>query len=243
MGRSDDAKVWARVLSELAQVEVTVQWERPSWRVRWLDGPTRRVVMDRAAALSTYRVAAALPFEQLRFARSDSSLAIALGWLAWGSPESAAAAREAIAEVEAFCAVTGYPQTRFDDRVLGAADLLSRVGHGDASEMGALLTKANPPVTPQAPSIAPGPGLRGAVTSYRWPNGGPPADLLGPTTSRPSPATVNGQQVAVTCQHCGRPLDTDGEGPRRGRPAKYCSGACRTAAHRAHHREPLPAIA
>ena len=239
VGRSDDAKIWARVLSELAQVDVTVEWERPSWRVRWRDGPNRQVLMDRAAALSTYRVAAALPFEQLRFARRDSSLAIALGWLAWGSPESAARARVAIAEVEAFCAATGYPQTRFDDRALGAADLLSRVGNGDISEMGVLLTRANPAVAPQPPSVEPGPDLRGAVTSYSWPSGGPPADLLGPS-DRPSAETANGQRVALTCQHCGRPMGADG--PRRGRPAKFCSGACRTAAHRAHHQE-LPAIA
>lgn len=238
MGRSDDAKIWARVLSELALVPVTVEWERPSWRVRWLDGPTRQVLMDRAAALSTYRVAAALPFEQLRFTRRDSSLAIALGWLAWGSPESTARAREAIAEVEAFCAATGYPQTRFDDRVLGAAELLSRVGHGDISEMGALLTRANPSVAPQPPAIQPGPDLRGSVTSYRWPSGGPPAQLLGPS-DRPVPDTANDQQATSACQRCGRPIDN---GPRLGRPAKFCSGACRTAAHRERHRE-LPATA
>ncbi|HEY7811842.1 MAG TPA: hypothetical protein VIC62_01310 [Nakamurella sp.] len=238
MNRSEGAKVWANVLSELARVEVTVQWERPAWRVRWQDGPTRQVLMDRAAALGAYRVAAALPFEQLRFARRDSPLAIALGWLAWGSPGSADRARQATAEVEAFCAATGYPQARFDDRVLGAADLLSRMGHGDITEMGALLTRATPPVTPRPPSIAPGPDLRGSITSYRWPAGGPPADLLGPT-HRPLRDTANDQQVAVTCQHCGRPLDTDG--PRRGRPAKFCSGACRTAAHRAHQRQPSTA--
>ena len=67
MGRPDGAKIWARVLSELAQVPVVVEWERPAWRVRWQDGPTLRVLRDRAAALSGFRVASALPFDQSRF--------------------------------------------------------------------------------------------------------------------------------------------------------------------------------
>ena len=33
--RSDGAKAWSTVLSELAQVRVAVQWERPAWRVSW----------------------------------------------------------------------------------------------------------------------------------------------------------------------------------------------------------------
>jgi hypothetical protein len=114
MKRSDGAKAWSGVLSELAQVRVSVEWERPSWRVSWQDGPTLEALMGRAAALSRYRVGAPLPFEELRFVRSDSPVAIALAWLARGSPESPAAARPAIAEVEAFCAETGYPQTRID---------------------------------------------------------------------------------------------------------------------------------
>jgi hypothetical protein len=108
VGRPDGARIWARVLSELAQVPVVVEWERPAWRVRWQDGPTLEVLRDRAAALSRYRVASALPFEQLRFTRSDSRLALALGWLAQGSPGSPAMARDAVADVEAFCAKTGY---------------------------------------------------------------------------------------------------------------------------------------
>ena len=47
------------------------------WRVRWRDGPTRRVLMDRAAALGRFRVGSPLPFEQLRFTRSDSAVALA----------------------------------------------------------------------------------------------------------------------------------------------------------------------
>ena len=95
VGRADGARAWARVLSELAGVPVTVEWERPAWRVYWTDGPTRQVLMDRAAALGRYRVGAPLGFERLRFVRSSSALAVALGWLARGSPESPAKAGEA----------------------------------------------------------------------------------------------------------------------------------------------------
>ncbi|HEY5148681.1 MAG TPA: hypothetical protein VIJ23_02445, partial [Mycobacterium sp.] len=174
--RSDGAKVWSTVLSELAQVPVSVAWERPTWRVVWQDGPTREVLMGRAAALGAYRVGAPLPFEDLRFARSNSAVAIAVAWLARGSAKSGAA----VPEVEAFCADTGYPQTRFDADALAAAELLRRVGHGDIAEMGALLARAVPPVAP-AVMLAPGPELTGRVVTYRWPTGGPPAELLGPT--------------------------------------------------------------
>jgi hypothetical protein len=223
--RSDGAKRWARVLSELAQVEVTVEWERPAWRVYWQDGPTREVLMARAAALGGYRVGAPLPFEQLRFIRSNSVTAIALGWLAHGSPDIPSPSPP-VGEVEAWCEDTGYPGTRFDERALAAADLLGRLGRGDITEMGQLLAHAYPPVPPQ-PSAEQGPELRGSVTSFRWPSGGPPADLLGPT------ATPN-TTAPATCALCGKPLEpTRG----RGRPARYCSGSCRTAAHRARKAE------
>ncbi|HEY5115137.1 MAG TPA: hypothetical protein VIJ00_06410 [Nakamurella sp.] len=138
--------------------------------------------MGRAAALGGYRVGAPLPFEDLRFARSDSALAVAVAvaWLARGSPESPAAARAAIGEVEAFCADTGYPQTRFDAGALAAVELLRRVGHGDIAEMGALLARAVPPVAP-AVLLPPGPAAAwsGADLSGgdvplagRWPAGG-----------------------------------------------------------------------
>ena len=115
-------------------------------RVSWQDGPTLEALMGRAAALGRYRVGAPLPFEDLRFARSDSALAVALAWLARGSPDSPAAARAAIGNVEAFCADTGYPQARFEAGALAAAELLRRLGHGDIAEMGALLAQAVPPV-------------------------------------------------------------------------------------------------
>jgi hypothetical protein len=229
--RSDGAKSWSRVLSELAQVRVSVEWERPTWRVSWQDGPTREALMGRAAALGGYRVGAPLRFEDLLFARSNSAVAIALAWLARGSATSPAAARAATPDVEAFCADTGYPQTRFDAGALAAAELLRRVGHGDIAEMGSLLAQAVPPVAP-ADRLVPGPELTGRVVSSRWPTGGPPEELLGPSRHRPEAGP--GSARPRTCQRCGKPLKTDGSS---GRPAKYCSGACRTAAHRALHRK------
>jgi hypothetical protein len=230
MKRSDGAKAWSTVLSELAQVRVSVAWERPTWRVSWQDGPTREALMSRAAALARYRVGAPLPFEDLRFARGDSAVAVALAWLARGSPGSPAAARAGIAEVEAFCADTGYPQTRFDAGALAAAELLRRLGHGDIAEMGLLLAQAVPPVA--AVMLAAGRELTGQVVTYRWPAGGPPGELLGPSGQRPEPGADISRPR--TCQRCGKPLNTDGS--RGGRPARYCSGACRTAAHRARRR-------
>ena len=100
--------------------------------------------MGRAAALCGYRVGAPLPFQGLRFARSNSAVAVALAWLVRGSPESPAA----IPWVEAFCAETGYPQMRFDAGAVASAELLRRAGHGDIAEMGLLLAQAVPPVTP-----------------------------------------------------------------------------------------------
>jgi hypothetical protein len=152
-------------------------------------------------------------------------------WLARGSAESPAAALAAVGEVEAVCADTGYPRTRFDAGALAAAELLRRVGHGDIAEMGSLLAQAVPPVAP-ADLLAAGPELIGRVVSSRWPVGGPPEELLGPAGHRPEAGS--GTARPRTCQRCGKPLKTDGS--RGGRPAKYCSGACRTAAHRALHR-------
>jgi len=93
MKRSDGAKAWSTVLSELAQVRVSVIWERPTWRVVWQDAPTREALLGgRAAAFGRYRVRAPLPFEDLRFARNNSGVAVAVAWLARGSPASSAAA-------------------------------------------------------------------------------------------------------------------------------------------------------
>ena len=99
MKRSDGAKTWSTVLSELAQVRVSVEWERPTWLVSWQNGPSLEALMGRAAALGGYRLGAPLPFDDLRFARSNSGMAVALAWLVRGSPESPAAARAVIADV------------------------------------------------------------------------------------------------------------------------------------------------
>jgi len=158
-------------------------------------------------------------------------VAVAAAWLARGSPESPAAARLEIAEVEAFCAGGSYPRTRFDAGGLAAAELLRRVGHGDVAEMGVMLAQGVPPVSPSV-MLVPGPDLTGRVVTYRWPAGGPPEALLGPSGPRPKPGADTSR--VKTCQRCGKPLNADGA--RGGRPAKYCSGASRTAAHRARHR-------
>ncbi len=226
MGRSEDAKVWANVLTELAHVEVTVQWERPAWRVRWQDCPTRQVLMDRAAALNRYRVAAVLPVEQLRFARRDSPVAIALGWLAQGSPGSPARAGATVPEVEAYCADTGNPRTRFDDRTIASADLVSRLDGVDGG--------AAEPGHPTPGHAAAGHGGTGPAgpgdqlpLAQRRPTRRPPRPHR-QTVARHRERTAGGGDVPAV--RAVRSTPAVG-GPRRHRPAKYCSGACRTAAH------------
>jgi hypothetical protein len=229
VGNTEGARQWSIVLSELADVQVAVVWERPAWRVRWVDGPTREALMDRATALSKYRVGAPLIAERLRFVRSDSAEATALGWLAIGSPTARNMISDGVAAVEALCEETGYPQSRFDERTRGAADLLVRVSLGQTAEMGSLLERAVPKLKP-APINSSGHQLRGEVVSYRWPRGGPPPELLGPPGASVS-TEASLEPPAATCLRCGSPLPSGGS--RRGRPAKFCSGTCRTAAHRA----------
>jgi hypothetical protein len=114
---------------------------------------------------------------------------------------------------------------------LAAAELLRRVSHGDIAEMGLLLTQAVPPVAPSG-MLVPGPELTGRVVTYRWPTGGPLGSCSARQANNLSPGADNAHPK--TCQRCGKPLNTNGS--RGGRPAKYWSGACRTAAHRALHR-------
>jgi hypothetical protein len=188
--------------------------------------------MERAAALGEYRVGAPLAFEQLRFIRGNSASVVALGWLTRGSGAADTDLSEVAYAVEAWCEDTGYPESLFDERVLAAADLLRRVGRGDTAEMGTLMARAVPPVQPLTVAGS-GPELTGRVTSLRWPAGGPPADLLGP--SGKDPKKGDSELAAVSCEWCGKTIP--GAGSRRGRPARYCSGRCRVAAHRAHHRQ------
>jgi hypothetical protein len=85
----------------------------------------------------------------------------------------------AVAAVEDWCTDTGYPLSR-STGTLAAADLLRKVGHGDSAEMGALLAQAIPRIPPHAVASA-GPVLTGRIVSSRWPIGGPPDELLGPS--------------------------------------------------------------
>lgn len=225
--RSDGARQWAAVLSELAGVPVTVEWERPAWRVRWTDGPTQEVLADRAAALGRFRVGSPLTADSLRFSRSSSPMALALAWL---SVPDRAGGSDAVGLVEQIAEDTGYPKERADPATLAAADLLCRIAAGQSSVMGRLLAGAVPAV-PARPPINTAPDLTGRVVSFRWPVGGPPEHLLGP--SEP-PQSDSGTHQATECVYCGTPLP-----PRagRGRNARYCSGAHRVAAHRARQRE------
>ena len=47
MKRSDGAKAWSTVLSELAQVRVSVAWERPTWRVSYSEKEGDQGALDR----------------------------------------------------------------------------------------------------------------------------------------------------------------------------------------------------
>lgn len=233
--RSVGAARWATVLSQLAAVPVVVKWESPSWRVRWVDGPTRAQLLDRANALDRYGIGAPLPVAQMRFSRRMSTVATAVGWLAYGSQGGTAAEYD----VELWCADTAYPQRRAGPEVLAAAVVLAAVSQGDSAVLATLMTSAWPPL---APAALPGPvvdELPGRVVSYAWPGrGGPPIHLLQPadtpetleppavSTQAPAPSTLD------VCGRCGDPLPAR-SAARGGRPAQYCSDRCRVAAHRA----------
>lgn len=223
--RSDGARQWMAVLSDLADTPVTVEWERPAWRVRWVDGPTRSVLVDRAVALGRYQVGAPLPASNLRFSRRSSPLALALAWLRMGDR---AGRGDAFGMAEQFAEDTGYPQDRFDVPTLAAADLLARLAGGESQVMGRLLAQAHPAVSLRRP-VRPMPALKGRVVSIRWPVGGPPADLLGPTGSTDRAGSGPPDRG---CEYCGAALPTQG----RGRSRRYCSDAHRVAAHRARRR-------
>lgn len=226
--RSDGARAWAVVLSELAGVPVTVEWERPSWCVRWVDGPTRVVLIDRAVALGHYRVGSPLRVEALQFSRSSSALALALAWL---SVADRAGQSDAVGLVEQVAEDTGYPQDRADTTTLAAADLLCRLAGGQSVVMGRLLADAHPAVLPRSTTTRTVPDLVGQVVSIRWPAGGPPAYLLGPAEQATS--TTSDARDTSGCAYCGASLPLRAG---RGRPARYCSGAHRVAAHRARAR-------
>ncbi len=218
--RSAAAKVWATVLSELAGVPVVVEWESPSWRVRWVDGPTRALLSERAAALSGYGVGSPLAAEQLMFSRRVSPVAAAVGWLFHGSRATEVEQRQGMTAeyaVQQWSTDTSYPQQRAGDAVVAAARVLAAVSRGDAAMMTALMTSALPPVDT---SISIGRvigGLPGTVVSYRWPGrGGPPPHLLQPPEEAPATHQPTGLDEAASvmsppvphpaCRRCGTPL-------------------------------------
>jgi hypothetical protein len=166
--------MWAAVLSELAEVPVLVEWETVTWRVRWVDGPTRVQLLDRATALDGYGIGAPLPVAQMRFARRSSSAATAVGWLAHGSVGGTAAEYA----VDLWCADTAYPQLRAGPELLAAAVVLAAVSRGDSGVLAALMTSARPPLEPAALTGPVIDELPGRVVSFAWPGrGGPPLHL------------------------------------------------------------------
>jgi len=115
-------------------------------------------------------------------------------------------------------------------------------GPSAATDSADLVTEANPPIEPAAPTGAVTAELPGRVVSYRWPGrSGPPAHLLRPLEP-PAPPDLPQQPVPPThpdqlpkpCSWCGAPLPA---WPRRrgGRLAQFCSVRCRVAAHRHRH--------
>jgi hypothetical protein len=227
------------MLSELAAVAVVVEWESPSWRVRWVDGPTRDQLLDRATALGGYGIGSPLRVSQMRFSRRVSAVATAVGWLAHGSLGGPAA----VYDVDLWCADTAYPQRRAGSELLAAAVALASVSRGDAAALAALMMSAWPPL---APAALPGPVIKelpGRVGSFSWPGrGGPPSHLLQPpeTSAVVGLAESVAQETAKAsggvCARCGEQLPARSAN-RGGRPARYCSDRCRVAAHRARTRQ------
>ena len=228
---SDGAKVWALVLTELAQVPVVLEFQHPAWRVCWVDGPTATQLADRAKALSRFQVGAPLTPDRMWFQRSSSPVAAALAWLRHGSPTTPDDLPRARSTVETWLEESPYPQRRFPVTVLAAAELLAHLRR-DAYAMGTLMAQAFPPVPPAALDDAiVVDRLPGKVSSISWPGKlGPPPELLGTPTPPPTPPKARTTDQRPACQNCGRELPAPPSGP--GRPARFCTGACRTAAHR-----------
>jgi len=128
---------------------------------------------------------------------------------------------------------TGYPQDRADEAALAAAELLNRLAGGGSVDMGRLLAAASPPVPPR-PLVRPVPALAGEVVSYRWPVGGPPAELLG--SSPPTGPLVSSERYP---RSDGGARDAAHRCRRRmvvaGRPGS-AAGRARVIAHRAGRR-------
>lgn len=238
MGRkaSAGAADWALVLSELAEVEVTLEWERPAWRVRWSDGPTVAMLAERAEALSGYRVGQPVDYARMRFERHHSPVAWALAWLDTGPPAGSVSA--ALGAVETAADGAAYPLRRHGEAVT-AARLLTVLAAQDEHRMGRLLAEARgtlPPVPPAGEKTVA--GLPGRVVSLSWLRGGPPPELLAPApveqAPRPPEQRHESRDETRRCARCGEPVPARGTG----RPARYCGGACRAAAFRARQTAP-----
>lgn len=173
-------------------------------------------------------------------------MAVAVEWLLHGSNvtevEQQRGGMTAGRGVEGWCENTGYPQRRASAQVTAAATVLSAVARGDTRTIADLVTGANPPIEPAAPTGAVTAELPGRVVSYRWPGrSGPPAHLLRPLEP-PAPPDLPQQPVPPThpdqlpkpCSWCGAPLPAWPRG-RGGRLAQFCSVRCRVAAHRHRH--------
>lgn len=197
------------MLSELAGVQVVVEWESPSWRVRWVDGPTRVQLLDRATARDGYGIGAPLRVAQMRFSRRVSAVATAVGWLAHGSQGGMAAEYD----VDLWCANTAYPQRRAGAELLATAVVLAAVSRGDSAVLTALMTSAWPLLAPAALPGAVVEELPGRVISFVWPGrNGPPMHLLRPaeTPVAPEPAVALAQEPTPSamgvCARCGDAL-------------------------------------
>lgn len=222
--RSAAAKLWGIVLSELALVPISVEWEPPAWRVRWTDGPTQFQLAGRAHALSAYRIGSPLAAEQMRFSRTSSIEATALSWLVHGSEITPLEDQRGISggyAIEQWCIDMPYPQEYCGTQLVAIAAALAQVARIDAGELARLIQQAHPPLLPAVPAGQMFFELPGRVLSYRWPgSGGPPAELLEPR-AQPGP-------VGAPCEVCGRLLLRKA----KGRTARFCSDRCRVAAHR-----------
>ena len=251
--RSAAAKTWATVLSELAGIPVVVEWESPTWRVRWVDGPTWALLLERARALGRYGVGSPLAVEQMRFSRRVSPVAAAVGWLVHGSQVTEAERHRGMTAeyaVEQWCTDTSYPQQRAGDELVVAAGVLAAVSRGDAAVMTTLVTAALPPIEPAELTGRVIDDLPGRVVSYRWPGrSGPPLHLLQPPGTAPAiqqPAISTQARPAkspsaphAVCRRCAQALPSRSN-TRGGRPAQYCSDRCRVAAHRSRTRAAPP---
>lgn len=242
----DGARSWG-LLSELAEVAVRVEWESSAWVMSWTDGPTREMMRDRIDALGEAGFGAPLRAADILLSRRASPILWALAWLVEGGPSPSQKASAAIGVIEARRDEIAYPQ-RQDPAVAAAARLLAALAGDDEYRMGELLRDGTAPL-PSLPAIVPV-DFPGKVTSVQWLRGGPPSELLGLEADKtlaeqqlsrnvtqpegPPRAGNETRNDMQACAWCGAQIPP--RTGRGGRPAQYCGGACRTAAHRERRR-------